>query len=50
MRITLEDIIKKFDEGSDKEILNQSFSNDHIVKKPLISINIIKTEFTFCLV
>ena len=48
MRITLEDIIKKFDEGSDKEILNQSFSNDHIVKKPLICVNIIKTEFTNC--
>jgi hypothetical protein len=48
MRITLQYTIEKFDEGSNKEILNQSFSNEHIVKKNLISVNIIKTEFTNC--
>ncbi len=40
--------MKKFDEDSSKKILNKSFSDDSIVKKNLISIDIIKTEFTNC--
>lgn len=48
METTFLNIIKEFNEGSSRKILGRFFFNEHIVKKNLTSVIIIKTEFTNC--